>query len=123
MQILRIHQRGVLALIDPRVVLFNLQRIEESVEVLHIADIATEADDGFLVEGFEAVDVGEAGEGTVRGEVVGGDDDSRAEFQGDDGGSSHDGGLRVRDGLLRAAVGVGKVGWVVAAVDVVAGLY
>jgi hypothetical protein len=64
------------------------------------------------------VDVGEAGEAAVAGEVVGGDDDAGAVLEGEDGGAGDDGLLRV---LLRLCVG-GQVGGVVGAVDVVAGL-
>jgi hypothetical protein len=70
------------------------------------------------------VDVGEAGEGAVGGEVVGGDDHAGAVFDGEDGGASYDGGLGVGGWvcLLRAAGLVGEVGGVVGAVDLIAGL-
>ena len=38
---------------------------EVAVEVLHVRDVAAEADDGLVLEGAEALDVGEAGEGAV----------------------------------------------------------
>jgi len=104
------------------VVLLDVQTIQQAIEVLHIADIAPEAHHRALVEGFEAVDVGEAGEGAVGGEVVGGDDDAGGEFEGEDGGAGYDGGLGAGGGLVGAAEGGGEVGRVVGAVDFVAGL-
>jgi len=68
------------------------------------------------------VDVCEAREGTVGGEVVGGDDDTVLEFDGDDGGAGYDGRLSVGCWVLLAGVGGGEVRVVVGAVDVVAGL-
>lgn len=68
------------------------------------------------------MDVGEAGEGAVGGEIVGGDDDSRAELEGDDRSSGDDGRLRVCDGLLCSAVRLGEVSGIVAAVDIIARL-
>ena len=38
---------------------------EEAVEVLHVGDVAADADDGGVVEGAEPLDVGEAGQGAV----------------------------------------------------------
>jgi hypothetical protein len=121
-QIARAHQRRLLAhlaAIDAGVVLFDVEGEQQAVEVLHVADVAAEADEGLAVEGLEAVDVGEAGEAAVAGEVVGGDDDAGAVLEGEDGGAGDDGLLRV---LLRLCVGGGQVGGVVGAVDVVAGL-
>ncbi len=39
--------------------------VEHAVDVLHVGDVAADADDGGGVEGTEAFDVGEAGEGAV----------------------------------------------------------
>ena len=47
------------------VVLFHVERVEHAVDVLHVGDVAANADDGGGVEYPEAFDVGEAGEGTV----------------------------------------------------------
>lgn len=47
------------------VVLTDVEGLQESVEVLHVGDIAAEADDGGVGESTEAFDVGEAGEGAV----------------------------------------------------------
>lgn len=108
------------------VILFHVQAQQQAVDVLHIADVAAEADDGFPVEALQALDVGEAGQGAVGGEVVGGDDDAILELDGDDGGAGDDGGLGVGGGegggVLGATVRGGEVGGVVVAVDVVAGL-
>lgn len=38
---------------------------EVAVEVLHVGDVAAEAEDGGVGEGAETLDVGEAGEGAV----------------------------------------------------------
>ena len=128
MQVFRAQQRSdfLLCLVTgsarAAVVLLGIEALQQAIEVLHIAYIAAEADDGFAVEGFEAVDVGEAGEGAVRGEVVGGDDDAVGVFERDDGGAGDDGGLGVRGGCAGATVVLGEVGGVVGAVDVVAGL-
>jgi hypothetical protein len=47
------------------VVLVDAQGAEEAVEVLHVGNIATKADDGLLVKDAQTLDVGEAGEGSV----------------------------------------------------------
>lgn len=44
---------------------FRVQRREQAVEVLHVGDVAAEADDGGVGEGPETLDVGEACEGAV----------------------------------------------------------
>ena len=67
------------------------------------------------------MDVGEAGEGAVGGEVVGGDDDAGAVFEGEDGGAGYDGGLGVGCWVL-VGVRLGEVVGVVVAVHVVSGL-
>lgn len=41
------------------------ERVEHAVDVLHVGNVAADADDGGGVEGTEAFDVGEAGEGAV----------------------------------------------------------
>lgn len=38
---------------------------EQAVEVLHVGDVAANTDDGGAVERAEALDVGEAGEGSI----------------------------------------------------------
>ena len=47
------------------VVLGDVERGKETVEVLHVRDVAAEADDGGTREDAQALDVGEAGEGAV----------------------------------------------------------
>jgi hypothetical protein len=47
------------------VVLVDAQGAEEAVEVLHVGNIATKADDSLLVKDAQTLDVGEAGEGSV----------------------------------------------------------
>lgn len=47
------------------VVLADGEGEQQPVEVLHVRDVAAEAEDGGFVEGAEALDVGEAGEGAV----------------------------------------------------------
>lgn len=39
--------------------------VEEAVDVLHVGDVAADADYGGGVEGAEAFDIGEAGEGAI----------------------------------------------------------
>lgn len=48
------------------VVFADVERLQQSVEVLHVRDVAAEADDGAVGEGAETFDVGKAGEGAVR---------------------------------------------------------
>ena len=48
-----------------RVVFGGGESDEHAVEVLHVGDVAADADDGCGIEGTEAFDVGEAGEGAV----------------------------------------------------------
>lgn len=48
------------------VVLMYIEGCEQAVEVLHVGDVATEAEDAAAVEGTKATDVGESGEGAVR---------------------------------------------------------
>lgn len=48
-----------------RVGLLDLEVVEVAGEVLHVGDVAAEADDGGAGEGEETLDVGEAGEGAV----------------------------------------------------------
>ena len=119
MQISRAHRHSTIS--TTTIVLLDIQTHEQAVQILHIADIASEAHDGFGVEGFEAVYVGEAGEGAVGGEIIGCDDDAGCEFDGEDGGAGYDGRLGVRDGLVRG-VGLREVVGVVGAVDVISGL-
>lgn len=52
--------------------------------MLHVGDVAAEADDCGVGVGAEAFDVGEAGEGAVGCKVVGGDYDSVCELEGYD---------------------------------------
>lgn len=47
------------------VVFADVEGLKESVEVLHVGDVTTEADDGGVGENTETLDVGEAGEGAV----------------------------------------------------------
>ena len=47
------------------VVFFDRKGSEEAVQVLHVGDVAAEADDGGVGEYAEALDVCEAGEGAV----------------------------------------------------------
>jgi hypothetical protein len=44
---------------------FDVEAVEETVEILHVGDIAAEANDGGAGEGAETLDVCEAGEGAV----------------------------------------------------------
>jgi hypothetical protein len=48
-----------------RVVFFDGEGGQEAVQVLHVGDVAAEADDGGVGEGAEALDVCESGEGAV----------------------------------------------------------
>jgi hypothetical protein len=56
---------GVHAVACGRVVFFDGERIQEAVEVLHVGNIATEADDAGISEGAETLDVCESGEGAI----------------------------------------------------------
>jgi len=47
------------------VVFVDGEGLEVAIEVLHVRDVAAEADDCEVVEAAETLDVGEAGEGTV----------------------------------------------------------
>jgi hypothetical protein len=47
------------------VVLADVDRFEEAVDVLHVGDVAAEADDGVRAEDSETLNVCEAGEGAV----------------------------------------------------------
>ena len=47
------------------VVFVNVEGVEHAVYVLHVGDVAADAEDGGGVENAEALDVGEAGEGAV----------------------------------------------------------
>lgn len=96
--------------------LVNLELVEVTVQELHVAHIAAEADDRGVGEGTDALDVVEAGQTAVRGQVVGGENDAIAELEAQDRGTRHGGGLGCRLG-----VGVVEVGMVVGAVNVVAG--
>jgi hypothetical protein len=49
------------------VVFAHGERLEEPVEILHVGDVAAEADDAAVAEGADAFDGGEAGEGPVGG--------------------------------------------------------
>lgn len=109
----RVARRGGVA---AAVGLVDLQLAQVPVEELHVADVAREADDGRAGEGPQALDVAEAGEGAVGGEVVGGEDDAVLELEAEDRGARHGGRLRV--GLGGRVV---EVAVVVGAVDVVAG--
>lgn len=51
---------------------------------MHIGNIAAEANECFAVEGFEALDISEASEGAIGGEVVGSDDDACTVLDGED---------------------------------------
>jgi hypothetical protein len=47
------------------VVFFDGEGVQEAVQVLHIGDVAAEADNGGVGESTEALDICEAGEGAV----------------------------------------------------------
>lgn len=47
------------------VVLADIDRFEESVDVLHVGDVAAESDDGIRTEDAETLDVCESGERAV----------------------------------------------------------
>lgn len=57
---------GKAGLVGEGVGLVEREVCQVPIDVLHIGDIAAEADDGGTSEGGEALDVGEAGEGAVR---------------------------------------------------------
>lgn len=84
-----------------RVILADGEGVEAAVDVLHVGDVAAEAEDDVAVEGAEALGLGEAGEGAIGGEVVGGDDNASAVFEGDDRGAGDYGGRSMG----------GRVGW------------
>lgn len=44
---------------------FDVETVEQAVEVLHVGDVATETDDGGVCEGAETLHICEASEGTV----------------------------------------------------------
>ena len=50
-----------------RVVLFDVESVEEAVDVLHVGYIAADANEGAVVEGAETLDVREACKGAVGG--------------------------------------------------------
>ena len=56
---------GVHAVACRGVVFFDGEGVEEAVEILHVGDVAAEADDGGGSEGAEALDVCESGKGAV----------------------------------------------------------
>lgn len=56
---------GVEGMAGRGVVFGDIEGIEEAVEILHVRDIAADADNGFGVEGTETLYVCETGEGTV----------------------------------------------------------
>lgn len=96
--------------------LINLELIQVAVQELHVAHVAAEADNRSRSEGADALNVVEAGQAAVRGQVVGGENDTVAELEAQDGSTGDGGGLGGGFGLRVVEVRV-----VVGAVDVVAG--
>ena len=70
------------------------------------------------------MDISEAGERAIGGQVVGRDDHPGGVFDGKDGGACYDGllGVLIGHGLLCAAMAVREVGGVVAAVYIISRL-
>lgn len=56
---------GVEGVADGGVGFFDVEAVEETVEILHVGDVTAKTDDGRAGEGAEALDVCEAGEGAV----------------------------------------------------------
>ena len=56
---------GVEGMAGGTVVLRDVERVQHAVEVLHVRDVAADADDGGGVKRPKALDISEAGEGAI----------------------------------------------------------